>query len=462
MANSSELSTGKSVFVLAVVIGCFAVLWPKIFYPMMQTAFSITTTKYDNNEESFGENSHSHIDPELLPARVRAAMGESRPGSRPQIHEGRPLMHPAARQGPKIQPKSGGAMGIIMPIYTLLIVVFFIYTIFKFVFKKPADEEVLRQPLIKDFHMDSEHRKYILAEEYDDEKKKRVKLKNVENKTKKMLQEYGKTKVEEELAEKNYEISQLRKRLEETEAAMEKIMKHMGVVTEHLAVGMAYLPNSTASTNSQEKSVNHNEALENTDDEKTVSTSINDSSTQKMKIHLSEPDREEESHTSSPDVENYELVSETVSIPTTPTSNYTFHVDRESCESSSFEVIGQVSENNGNLLKDYTPTDSEDSVSKELEYFEFDTEQVNEPKDDCFKVFPMTPGVQEHQETLLSSRGNRKVPSISTLEKAAKIRRENTNVGSIGKESNNLASLADNCESDPEQQMELSTQDTNF
>ena len=32
---SSELSTGKTVFILAVVVGCFAVLWPKVFYPML-------------------------------------------------------------------------------------------------------------------------------------------------------------------------------------------------------------------------------------------------------------------------------------------------------------------------------------------------------------------------------------------------------------------------------------------
>ncbi|XP_076355478.1 uncharacterized protein LOC143249464 isoform X2 [Tachypleus tridentatus] len=291
MANSSELSTGKSVFVLAVVIGCFAVLWPKIFYPMMQTAFSITTTKYDNNEESFGENSHSHIDPELLPARVRAAMGESRPGSRPQIHEGRPLMHPAARQGPKVQPKSGGAMGIIMPIYTLLIVVFFIYTIFKFVFKKPADEEVLRQPLIKDFHMDSEHRKYILAEEYDDEKKKRVKLKNVENKTKKMLQEYGKTKVVDALRCVISEMEQFKENLVDVERCKTNLATLEAVQSTQRVQRVSAMIRSL-----KEKSVNHNEALENTDDEKTVSTSINDSSTQKMKIHLSEPDRERESH----------------------------------------------------------------------------------------------------------------------------------------------------------------------
>ncbi|XP_022240181.1 resistance to inhibitors of cholinesterase protein 3-like isoform X3 [Limulus polyphemus] len=444
MANSSELSTGKSVFVLAVVIGCFAVLWPKIFYPMMQTAFSITMTTYDNDEESFGENSHSHIDPEILPARVRAAMGESRPGSRPQIHEGRPLMHPAAKQGPKVQPKSGGAMGIIMPIYTLLIVVFFLYTIFKFVFKKPADEETLRQPLIKDFHMDHEHRKYILAKEYDEEKKKGAKSKNVENKTKKMLQEYGKTKVVDALRCVISEMEQFKENLVDVERCKTNLATLEAVQsTQRMSAMIRSL---------KREPVSHNEDLENTDDQKIVPTSINDSSAQKMqKIHLSEPDREEESQTSSPDVDNYELVSGTVSIPPTPTSNCTVHVDRESCESSSFEVIGQVSENNGNLLKDYTPTDSEDSVSKELEYFELDTEQANEPKDDCLKVLSMTPGAQEFPETLLTSRGNRNFPNISALERAAKIRRENLNVGSIEEESNNLASLLDNSKSDSEQ-----------
>ena len=30
-----EIGTGKTVFVIAVVLGCFAVLYPKIFYHMM-------------------------------------------------------------------------------------------------------------------------------------------------------------------------------------------------------------------------------------------------------------------------------------------------------------------------------------------------------------------------------------------------------------------------------------------
>ncbi len=35
MSTNTELSTGKSLLVIAVVLGCFAVLWPKIFYPML-------------------------------------------------------------------------------------------------------------------------------------------------------------------------------------------------------------------------------------------------------------------------------------------------------------------------------------------------------------------------------------------------------------------------------------------
>lgn len=49
MANS-ELSTGKTIFVLTVVAGCFAVLWPKIFYPM----FFGTNSHLSNIEKAHG------------------------------------------------------------------------------------------------------------------------------------------------------------------------------------------------------------------------------------------------------------------------------------------------------------------------------------------------------------------------------------------------------------------------
>ena len=52
MANQ-DFGTGKSLVVLAIVVGCFAILWPKIFYPMMQTAFAMTSPKVDSDNCKF-------------------------------------------------------------------------------------------------------------------------------------------------------------------------------------------------------------------------------------------------------------------------------------------------------------------------------------------------------------------------------------------------------------------------
>ncbi|GIY15113.1 hypothetical protein CEXT_658291 [Caerostris extrusa] len=134
----------------------------------------------------------------------------------------KPFPHPQARQPVKSQPKSGGAMSIIMPIYTVGIVVFFVYT----VLKKPNEGE--KKPLIKDFHMDPEYRKFV-CQQASTEAVKAVKL---EKKTKKTNLK-GTAILEEETKEldpKDYEIFKLKKKLEETEQAMERIIKHMGVV----------------------------------------------------------------------------------------------------------------------------------------------------------------------------------------------------------------------------------------
>lgn len=42
MANV-EFGTGKTVLILTIVAACFAVLWPKIFYPMLISSPSAKT-----------------------------------------------------------------------------------------------------------------------------------------------------------------------------------------------------------------------------------------------------------------------------------------------------------------------------------------------------------------------------------------------------------------------------------
>merc|ERR1740128_1593448 len=49
-----------------------------------------------------------------------------------------------------------------MPIYTIGIVIFFLYTMMRIMFKKPEDSE----SQLKDFNLDAEQRKFIFAEDY--------------------------------------------------------------------------------------------------------------------------------------------------------------------------------------------------------------------------------------------------------------------------------------------------------
>ena len=48
----SDFGQGKTIVVLAIVVGCFAILWPKIFYPML---FGETSTEKQEEPVIGGE-----------------------------------------------------------------------------------------------------------------------------------------------------------------------------------------------------------------------------------------------------------------------------------------------------------------------------------------------------------------------------------------------------------------------
>lgn len=156
----SGLSNGKTILVIAIVVGCFAVLWPKIFYPML---FGEVPAQHRTDDE---EPPHPRGFPEHPAMKERGRMGahpgmqgQGRaipgPGGRippPPVRtidkewEGmgpRPGMRPTMG-GPGIQPqqpKGGGTMGVLMPIYTIGIIIFFVYTTMKIMFKNKDQEE---------------------------------------------------------------------------------------------------------------------------------------------------------------------------------------------------------------------------------------------------------------------------------------------------------------------------------
>lgn len=186
--TGGTLGPRKTLIIMVTIVGCIAILWPKVFYPMMVGPTQTKTVIKDHRgsgccdvvldqEETFANMSmnvpnqqnlfrkrnigptvedHSirqERPPHLRPDTIHPAMRErgraiphvgsvhsERPQSPPRIVEGRPGpipgMRPPMGAGSHQSTKSANSMGFIMPLYTIGIVSFFIYTILKLIFKK--------------------------------------------------------------------------------------------------------------------------------------------------------------------------------------------------------------------------------------------------------------------------------------------------------------------------------------
>ncbi|XP_036331080.1 uncharacterized protein LOC118742817 isoform X2 [Rhagoletis pomonella] len=192
------LSPKKTAVIIVTVVGCIAILWPKVFYPMMfggvapaksgnlneqrgpggccdvvidrekflnETSTEIGPQLYRKQlnlytgEISLRQERPAHLHPEsiyqamrergrAIPATTPTVPILERKGSPsnppPRIVNGRPGpipgMRPPMGAGSmhQPQPRGGGSVGFLMPLYTIGIVVFFGYTIMKIVFKKPV------------------------------------------------------------------------------------------------------------------------------------------------------------------------------------------------------------------------------------------------------------------------------------------------------------------------------------
>ncbi|XP_050326446.1 uncharacterized protein LOC126756962 isoform X7 [Bactrocera neohumeralis] len=194
------LSPKKTAVIIVTVVGCIAILWPKVFYPMMFG--SNVPAKSGNLKDQLGpggccdvvidrdkflNETPTEIGPQLYRKQLNLYTGEmnSNPGLRqerpahlhpesiyqamrergraipattptvpilerkgsasnppPRVVDGRPGpipgMRPPMGAGSMHQPqaRAGNSMGFIMPLYTIGIIVFFGYTIMKIVFKR--------------------------------------------------------------------------------------------------------------------------------------------------------------------------------------------------------------------------------------------------------------------------------------------------------------------------------------
>ncbi|VVC40797.1 Hypothetical protein CINCED_3A018757 [Cinara cedri] len=202
----AEISQSKTICILAIVAGCFAVLWPSLFYPMLKGSFA-PHTQTDNIPQ---ERTPVHLRASMHPALMEKGRAipqphigsrQATPGSFKQPIPGyRPPMGGMGGTGQKTR---GGAMNILMPMYTIGIVLFFVYTMMKLLSKKDNVEE--------------KNTNGAFSSRYD--------CSGIDSSSK--LQSLIPPTQLGDL-----EIDALRRKLEETEAAMERIVKQMILASE--------------------------------------------------------------------------------------------------------------------------------------------------------------------------------------------------------------------------------------
>ncbi|XP_035906402.1 uncharacterized protein LOC118509628 isoform X2 [Anopheles stephensi] len=150
MEPNSGMGPRKTMIIMVTVVGCVAILWPKVFYPMMVGNGQNKNVIKDHRGAGIRQERPPHLRPEAMHPAMRergraipqagSIHGGERPQSTPRIVEGRPGpipgMRPPMGAGSHQATKSANSMGFIMPLYTIGIVSFFIYTIMKLIFKK--------------------------------------------------------------------------------------------------------------------------------------------------------------------------------------------------------------------------------------------------------------------------------------------------------------------------------------
>ncbi|XP_031847193.1 RIC3 acetylcholine receptor chaperone isoform X4 [Nomia melanderi] len=233
MAEITDFGPRKTIFILAIVAGCFAVLWPKIFYPML----TASVTPHHTSDSSGTIHQERRTPPHaggLHPAlRER---GRAIPSSHivPKVTD-RPdhvipkMRPPLGGAGHVVSaPKGNGTMGIIMPLYTLGIVLFFLYTIVK-VLKKNSDSEIISE--YPGAAAEKEFRKMVFSPEAFATAMTGGTLHYRKERSESPHRPPPTIEELKDQAAGDIEIDQLRRRLVETEAAMERIVVQMGNIS---------------------------------------------------------------------------------------------------------------------------------------------------------------------------------------------------------------------------------------
>ncbi|KAI2796454.1 hypothetical protein RDWZM_000085 [Blomia tropicalis] len=142
MSNTHQqingLSKSKSICIMLIVIGCFVVLWPRIFYPMLLVGMNWRK----DSPSSFGRS----VNDQTLPPKVMQAIQSNpiRDSAKIQRLPGRPQFYAGARDSGRSRltspPTQGSMMNLMVPLYTIIVAVVFIYIMLKMSFNNDSNQ----------------------------------------------------------------------------------------------------------------------------------------------------------------------------------------------------------------------------------------------------------------------------------------------------------------------------------
>lgn len=234
------MTTAKSVAVFAIIFGCFAVLYPKIFHPMVLHVLGLNQQKAATAAGTAADDIQSRLPqhlrqggPPVKSHPVRDDVpGHMRGGPHPGLRAAAEMRKQAAAQ----QGSSGkGMMGVVLPMYAVGIVIYLIYTMTKVFGRKEKSENGGNSDYIgnhfSDIRYNADKQKFVVGN--NDEEIQRRKIINQQKDLEKLLLKADREDISD------VELLELKRRLLETEAQMARILEAMEAVQQKVGSTVA-------------------------------------------------------------------------------------------------------------------------------------------------------------------------------------------------------------------------------
>ncbi|XP_028967521.1 resistance to inhibitors of cholinesterase protein 3 [Galendromus occidentalis] len=230
--SNEGLSTGKTVAILATVVICLSVLWPKCFYPMFLTALN-------RNDDTAG------LPPWRPPRGAMAAR---------LAENGRSIPNPSMRGRHKDPAPS--TFNVFMPVYTMVMILVFVFMIFKIISRSSSRKTRSENGRIpSDFPNQAGQRVSDGVGQnnnFEGPKRNRKNLRDAFlNNTERILRTYGREKMVDALNVVVHELAEYQRAIELSQQIEDKILEKEAKIKRMLGEKYVAQPGAEAEPQAQ-------------------------------------------------------------------------------------------------------------------------------------------------------------------------------------------------------------------